>query len=865
MEQFTIDCAFPLNGCRSGWTMPQAMASLVEFGATSWPDLGGPGRTPRFAVSPAYVPQRAQCASFQAFLASDKVNFRFRPFEYQKFASPSLDDFKSSIRDYGAVATTLYWARPQVTNGVIRFTTTGCTPETCGGHAVVVVGYDDGRRAFLVRNSWGRSASFSENGYQWISYEEYAPTSASRFGYRDGGFYIFQRRPELPSQLSPALVDPRPRISVIVKGGGGGLVESLVGPQLSCAPVCLAPANFNSVSRLRARANPGSSFVRWEGCNTTAGNECTVNITKDTSVSAVFSLNQTSSEFDPSLLTVLGDKAQELINAPAQFGSNRSLVIPRGIQKFDTLTLEQDEIIFDPSFIVADGRYNAASNRQTSALVIKYLQIPRQRIPANGPLQITVRRANLAPGSINGSVGTAASNGAAGAARGQCGGAGANGSLGGSGGNGVAGASRQYDRTVALSIGTIIDNLGRVIPPEKIKLSFDFGGYDGGNGGNGGRGGNGGSGGRGGDGRSNIFDCSCGPGGGGIGGNGGAGGDAGSGGDGGLGATLALFLPQDYLGSVSSFNVSAGTAGRRGFAGVSGSGGAGGARGSSPGLCNAGGLPNVSPAGIAPADVVSAARNGLLGLNGDYIYSTLAFAQEHAQQLSSVGLATDLLQDVRRVVNARLVSAQEDRLSISWTDLNPGAGSIAVRISTSNSSSLQTNALSPLTLKVPGPGTYLVDLLSSTSPTADVLASIPVLLPGRGLVSNAAFSLWSTAGGRSEETVVAQLGIAGLASNLSLDLFVLAIVPSGAGSLLYFLDSSNNWKLVDNLSSAPKHRVNVRPADLGLLKVLDRADISGAFFTGTEIYVGYGRNTGSNDTFNTMLAEKTYSLPYLVR
>lgn len=41
--------------------------------------------------------------------------------------------------------------------------------EPKGGHAMVVVGYDDGRRAFKLLNSWGRQ--WGDNGYGWIDYD----------------------------------------------------------------------------------------------------------------------------------------------------------------------------------------------------------------------------------------------------------------------------------------------------------------------------------------------------------------------------------------------------------------------------------------------------------------------------------------------------------------------------------------------------------------------------------------------------------------------------------------------------------------------------------------------------------------------
>lgn len=868
MEQFTIDCAFPLNGCTAGWTMPQAMSSLVEFGATSWPDLAGPGNTPRLATTAQYVPQRALCNSYLSYLGSDKVNFSFRPFEYQKFSAPGIDDFKAAIRDYGAVATTLYWARTTATNGVIRFNAAGCTPKTCGGHAVVVAGYDDARRAFLIRNSWGPFAQFSENGYQWISYDEYSPLSASRFGYRDSGFYIFQRRPELPSQLSPVLADTRPRLSVIVKGSGGGVVESVTGPSISCSPVCFSLANTGQVSTLRARANPGSTFSRWEGCPSPNGNQCTATIAKDLSIAAVFTVNQTGSEFDPGLLAVLGDQAQRLIEAPALYASNRGLVVPRGINKYDTLTLEENDIVFDPTVTINDGRYSAAANKNKSALVIKYLQIPRNRIPAVGALQINIRRPDPNAGpSLNGQAGAAGAAGAHGPGRNTCGGAGGNGAIGGSGGNGTPGRSRQYDETVAVSVGAVIDNLGRVIPTDKVRFTFDFGGYNGGNGGNGGAGGVGGNGGQGGNGRYSFFGgCECGPGAGGVGGNGGVGGDSGSGGDGGGGANLALFLPQEYLGSVASFNVSAGTAGRRGLPGANGSGGAGAARGSAPGTCSGGAAR--SPNGVSPINLVSSARDGLQGFNGDYFYSTLAFANEHAQQASSVGMARELLREEVRLVDLRVTSAREDSVVLGWQDLSPQRGPLTVRILSGNEilqQQLVDGNAGATSLQVARPGVYSIEVWGSWLQGDQLLATLPAFLPGRGLAVNSAASIWSTSGGRSTETVVAKLDGAVAQTNVGVDVYVAAFVPQAGGSGWFFLDGSGGWVAVKDFVLPPRHRTGVRSSSVGLIKVLDNVDLSSSSFTGAQIFVGYGKTGSQSDTFGAMLRDQTYSAPYIVR
>jgi len=40
-----------------------------------------------------------------------------------------------------------------------------------GGHAVIIVGYDDKRQSFLLRNSWGED--WVDDGYTWISYSDF--------------------------------------------------------------------------------------------------------------------------------------------------------------------------------------------------------------------------------------------------------------------------------------------------------------------------------------------------------------------------------------------------------------------------------------------------------------------------------------------------------------------------------------------------------------------------------------------------------------------------------------------------------------------------------------------------------------------
>lgn len=56
-----------------------------------------------------------------------------------------------------------------------------------GGHAVALVGYDDAKQAFLVRNSWG--TSWGIKGYFWMSYDYLKSSSLS------SDFWVVQSAP----------------------------------------------------------------------------------------------------------------------------------------------------------------------------------------------------------------------------------------------------------------------------------------------------------------------------------------------------------------------------------------------------------------------------------------------------------------------------------------------------------------------------------------------------------------------------------------------------------------------------------------------------------------------------------------------
>jgi hypothetical protein len=143
-------------------------------------------------------------------------------------------DFKTSLYTYGPSYWRFtvysdfqtYWS--SAASGLV-YTNTGGTKQ--GGHAVLLIGWDDAKGAYLCKNSWGPTGGPNRDGTFWIAYSGH--TNNLGFGMSnfelDGGWSICLQDPSFGDQL---WLDIDPATGLIVNGQvfyGGALIGAITG------------------------------------------------------------------------------------------------------------------------------------------------------------------------------------------------------------------------------------------------------------------------------------------------------------------------------------------------------------------------------------------------------------------------------------------------------------------------------------------------------------------------------------------------------------------------------------------------------------------------------------------------------------
>ncbi len=155
---YSTDALFSCGGggCGEGWTPESAVDYLQNSGV---PDE-------------ACLPNTSGSTGVDATCSAMCSDWTDRNFKILSYATPtsgggSVSAVKAALKK-GPLITTLSVYEDFLTygSGVYKHR----TGEFLGGHAVSLVGFDDAKRAWLVRNSWG--PHWGDNGFVWVSWDD---------------------------------------------------------------------------------------------------------------------------------------------------------------------------------------------------------------------------------------------------------------------------------------------------------------------------------------------------------------------------------------------------------------------------------------------------------------------------------------------------------------------------------------------------------------------------------------------------------------------------------------------------------------------------------------------------------------------
>ena len=154
-EQYIVDCAVLSDGrdagsCDGGsyWSV---FAFLLDNGA----------------VEEKMKPYKAKNTSCGGVLTSNYRVVEWKAINDGKF--PTVRQIKEAVAKYGPVAASVKVtpAFQAYTGGIFdEFAKVSNQYDT--NHAIVIVGWDDSKKSFLIKNSWGED--WGEKGYMWIEY-----------------------------------------------------------------------------------------------------------------------------------------------------------------------------------------------------------------------------------------------------------------------------------------------------------------------------------------------------------------------------------------------------------------------------------------------------------------------------------------------------------------------------------------------------------------------------------------------------------------------------------------------------------------------------------------------------------------------
>ncbi|HSR09876.1 MAG TPA: C1 family peptidase [Thermodesulfobacteriota bacterium] len=161
-EQILLSCGDQLGNCAQGGYIDRASNFIRDTGL---PDEAC------YAYTATDGDCTRACGGWQA------NTHRSAGWKYIATTSPNVDAIKTALNNYGPLVTTMdvYTDFFYYKGGIYTYQNGNLE----GGHAVLIVGYDDSDQHFIVKNSWG--TGWGEGGFFNIAYSQVNRTV--QFGY----------------------------------------------------------------------------------------------------------------------------------------------------------------------------------------------------------------------------------------------------------------------------------------------------------------------------------------------------------------------------------------------------------------------------------------------------------------------------------------------------------------------------------------------------------------------------------------------------------------------------------------------------------------------------------------------------------
>jgi hypothetical protein len=152
--------------------------------------------------------------------------------------APSVDTIKNALNTYGPLVTTfdVYDDFFSYRSGVYQY----AKGTLAGGHAVLIVGYDDTLQCFICKNSWG--TGWGESGFFRIAYSEI--TSVVKFGRYTQAYVGEGSNPPSPPPTCSFTISPTSK-SFTASGGTGSVSVST--PASTCAWTAASNASWITI------------------------------------------------------------------------------------------------------------------------------------------------------------------------------------------------------------------------------------------------------------------------------------------------------------------------------------------------------------------------------------------------------------------------------------------------------------------------------------------------------------------------------------------------------------------------------------------------------------------------------------------